>query len=33
VLAADDADDLAVFGQEVAPAVREMVEAERRRAA
>jgi alkanesulfonate monooxygenase SsuD/methylene tetrahydromethanopterin reductase-like flavin-dependent oxidoreductase (luciferase family) len=33
VLAADDADDLAVFGEEVAPAVREMVEAERRRAA
>jgi alkanesulfonate monooxygenase SsuD/methylene tetrahydromethanopterin reductase-like flavin-dependent oxidoreductase (luciferase family) len=33
VLAADDADELAVFGREVAPAVREMVEAERRRAA
>jgi hypothetical protein len=33
MLAADDADDLDFFGQEVAPAVREMVEAERRRAA
>jgi alkanesulfonate monooxygenase SsuD/methylene tetrahydromethanopterin reductase-like flavin-dependent oxidoreductase (luciferase family) len=33
VLAADDADDLAAFGEEVAPAVREAVGAERRRAA
>ena len=33
VLAADDADDLAAFGGEVAPAVREAVGAERRRAA
>jgi alkanesulfonate monooxygenase SsuD/methylene tetrahydromethanopterin reductase-like flavin-dependent oxidoreductase (luciferase family) len=33
ILATDDADDLAVFGKEVAPAVRAEVEAERSRAA
>jgi alkanesulfonate monooxygenase SsuD/methylene tetrahydromethanopterin reductase-like flavin-dependent oxidoreductase (luciferase family) len=33
ILASDDADDLAVFGREVAPAVREAVAAERSRAA